>query len=112
MMDRPILSSEDVDRFVHAMQRFDDARDLLAQAQQVVVTEFGIVRALLAKAGIELPKKEFEVKLYPPVKKRPAPQPVYSSTRDAIFCIHANEVPQGCKCDDDCYCKQHTCKAS
>ena len=26
------------------------------------------------------------------------------------FCDHANEVPVSCPCDDDCYCKQHTCK--
>ncbi len=31
-------------------------------------------------------------------------------TRSVIFCEHANEVPMGCPCDDDCYCKEYTCK--
>lgn len=30
--------------------------------------------------------------------------------KSAIFCEHANEVPVSCPCDDDCYCKEHTCK--
>lgn len=29
---------------------------------------------------------------------------------DAMFCLHANEVPAQCPCDEDCYCKKHTCK--
>lgn len=28
----------------------------------------------------------------------------------AMMCTHANEVPMNCPCDDDCYCKTHTCK--
>ena len=28
----------------------------------------------------------------------------------SIMCEHANEVPAVCKCDKDCYCKDHTCK--
>ena len=28
----------------------------------------------------------------------------------SILCNHDNEVPAKCKCDDDCYCKEHTCK--
>ncbi len=28
----------------------------------------------------------------------------------AICCEHANEMPYQCPCDDDCYCKQHSCK--
>ncbi len=28
----------------------------------------------------------------------------------AIGCEHANEMPVQCPCDDDCYCKQHSCK--
>lgn len=28
----------------------------------------------------------------------------------AIFCEHANEMPAACPCDDDCYCKSHSCK--
>jgi len=27
-----------------------------------------------------------------------------------IFCSHANEMPAICPCDDDCYCKEHSCK--
>jgi len=26
-----------------------------------------------------------------------------------MFCDHANENPQYCYCDDNCYCKNHTC---
>jgi predicted ATPase len=29
---------------------------------------------------------------------------------DAMFCDHANEVPQTCPCAPDCYCRTHTCK--
>lgn len=32
------------------------------------------------------------------------------NTQSPLFCDHANEVPVSCPCDDDCYCKQHTCK--
>lgn len=28
----------------------------------------------------------------------------------AMFCEHANEVPQACPCAPDCYCKDHTCR--
>lgn len=28
----------------------------------------------------------------------------------AMFCEHANEVPQTCRCPSNCYCKRHTCK--
>jgi hypothetical protein len=28
----------------------------------------------------------------------------------AMFCEHANEVPNVCPCPPDCYCKAHTCK--
>lgn len=28
----------------------------------------------------------------------------------AVMCEHANEVPNFCSCDKDCYCKTHTCK--
>ena len=28
----------------------------------------------------------------------------------AMFCEHANEVPVSCRCEPDCYCKEHTCK--
>ena len=28
----------------------------------------------------------------------------------AMFCNHANEVPQSCPCADNCYCKDNTCK--
>lgn len=28
----------------------------------------------------------------------------------AMFCGHANEVPQSCPCPHNCYCKTHTCK--
>ncbi len=31
-------------------------------------------------------------------------------TKSPIYCNHANEVPVVCPCDDDCYCKEHTCK--
>ena len=27
-----------------------------------------------------------------------------------IYCEHANECPSRCPCDNDCYCKDHTCK--
>lgn len=27
-----------------------------------------------------------------------------------IFCEHANEMPHVCPCDDDCYCKDHSCR--
>ena len=29
---------------------------------------------------------------------------------DPSLCVHANEVPAICSCDDSCYCKDHTCK--
>jgi hypothetical protein len=29
----------------------------------------------------------------------------------AIFCEHANEVPNVCPCPADCYCKTHSCAA-
>jgi hypothetical protein len=29
---------------------------------------------------------------------------------DAMFCEHANEVPQSCPCKPDCYCKTRTCR--
>lgn len=29
----------------------------------------------------------------------------------AVFCEHANEMPQRCPCDDNCYCKDHSCRA-
>lgn len=108
-MSQPIISSTDVDRLVHALKRFDDARDQLAQAQQVVVTELGIWRSILERAGVLPPvKQEFAVKLHsPPLRKL---EVRVSPVRDAIFCIHANEVPQTCLCADDCYCKSHTCK--
>lgn len=32
------------------------------------------------------------------------------TTKSAIYCGHANEVPSGrCDCPTDCYCMQHTC---
>jgi hypothetical protein len=30
--------------------------------------------------------------------------------KSAVYCEHANEVPQVCPCLPDCYCKSHTCK--
>jgi len=38
--------------------------------------------------------------------------PIYDRDLDvasAIFCEHANEVPNVCPCPADCYCKTHTC---
>jgi len=32
------------------------------------------------------------------------------SKKSAIYCEHANEMPVKCPCDDDCYCKEHSCK--
>lgn len=32
------------------------------------------------------------------------------NSTSALYCEHANEVPMICKCDDSCYCKQHSCK--
>jgi len=29
--------------------------------------------------------------------------------RSAMMCDHANEVPIGCPCATNCYCKSHTC---
>jgi hypothetical protein len=31
-------------------------------------------------------------------------------TIPAMFCNHANERPQSCPCDEDCYCRLHTCR--
>ncbi len=31
-------------------------------------------------------------------------------TKSAIYCEHANEMPQTCPCPADCYCKEHSCK--
>ena len=31
-------------------------------------------------------------------------------SKSPIFCEHANEMPAICTCDDDCYCKEHSCK--
>ena len=36
--------------------------------------------------------------------------PIDRSITSAIYCEHANEMPAKCPCDDDCYCKQHSCK--
>ena len=30
----------------------------------------------------------------------------------AVTCEHANEVPVVCPCDDDCYCKSHSCSGT
>lgn len=30
--------------------------------------------------------------------------------KSAILCEHANEMPNVCPCDADCYCKAHSCK--
>ncbi len=30
--------------------------------------------------------------------------------KSAIYCNHANEMPAECPCDDDCYCKEHSCR--
>lgn len=32
-------------------------------------------------------------------------------SKSAIYCNHANEMPATCPCDDDCYCKEHSCKS-
>lgn len=32
-----------------------------------------------------------------------------NSEHSAVYCEHANEVPGMCPCDDECYCKTHTC---
>ena len=29
---------------------------------------------------------------------------------EAMYCEHANEVPMGCVCKTNCYCKNNTCK--
>ena len=31
-------------------------------------------------------------------------------SQSPISCNHANEMPVICPCDDDCYCKEHSCK--
>lgn len=31
-------------------------------------------------------------------------------TKSAIYCEHANEMPQVCPCPADCYCKENACK--
>lgn len=35
-----------------------------------------------------------------------------SDYTSALFCEHANECPHICPCRSNCYCKQHTCRAS
>jgi hypothetical protein len=31
-------------------------------------------------------------------------------TIPAMSCNHANECPQSCPCDEDCYCRLHACR--
>lgn len=31
-------------------------------------------------------------------------------SRSAMYCEHANEAPRACRCDGDCYCKEHSCR--
>ena len=31
-------------------------------------------------------------------------------TKSALYCEHANEMPQVCPCPPDCYCKEHSCR--
>jgi hypothetical protein len=31
--------------------------------------------------------------------------------KSAIYCEHANEMPQSCPCPADCYCKEHACRS-
>jgi hypothetical protein len=53
----------------------------------------------------------FEVGLFT-VPKRPSRSKkaaAESDHRRAMFCEHANEVPQACPCPPSCYCKDHTC---
>lgn len=33
-----------------------------------------------------------------------------TTSKSAIMCNHANEMPVECPCDDDCYCKEHSCR--
>lgn len=35
---------------------------------------------------------------------------VTPTTIPEMFCEHANEVPMGCPCPSNCYCKTHTCR--
>ena len=30
--------------------------------------------------------------------------------KSGILCEHANEMSNNCRCDKDCYCKQHSCR--
>lgn len=30
--------------------------------------------------------------------------------KSALFCEHANEMPMSCSCEEDCYCKFHSCR--
>lgn len=30
--------------------------------------------------------------------------------KSALFCGHANEMPNVCPCKEDCYCKEHSCR--
>jgi hypothetical protein len=36
----------------------------------------------------------------------------FESKKSPISCNHANESPINCICDQDCYCKEHSCKNS
>lgn len=34
-----------------------------------------------------------------------------SHSKSFLLCNHANEVPVRCPCDDDCICKEHSCRS-
>lgn len=37
---------------------------------------------------------------------------MFCERASAMFCEHANEVPMGCPCPRDCFCKSNTCRGS
>lgn len=41
---------------------------------------------------------------------RHQPEPRREDVVSPLLCMHANEVPSICPCDDNCYCKNNTCE--
>jgi hypothetical protein len=75
------------------------------QIGQVMVDDNGDLRVLLESSD-KFPVATFRGRA-PTIDFEDFDKPECSSS---IFCEHANEVPVVCPCDDDCYCKEHSCK--
>lgn len=103
----------------------------LAQVQRSGCVQIGVVRDIAIAAGLTIkllakydvnpgdqtilllagvPKSKRSSRSG---RKRPNPATTGQGLPDRenpLFCEHANEVPQACPCEPDCYCRNHTCR--